>query len=83
MSLLDVIDDNVILAHVDVVVVDETIALLMYDVHAVDVLDDDDDDDVVVDLIPLDEVVHEGIGVDEVGEDVSPLVVMRPAGSIS
>ena len=45
-------------------VVDETIALLMYDVHAVAILDDD----VAVDLIPFDEVVHEEIGVDEVGE---------------
>ena len=68
-----------ILTLVDVVVVDETITLLMYDVHVVAVLDDD----VAADLIPLDEVVHEGIGVDEVGEDVSPLDVMRPAGSIS
>ena len=40
-------------------------------------------DDVVVNLIPFDEMVHEGIGVDDVGEDVSPLDVMRLADSIS
>ena len=68
-----------ILTLVDVAVVNEIIALLMYDVHAVAVLDDD----VAVDLIPFDEVVPEEVGVDEVGEDVSPLYVMRPAGSIS
>ena len=50
----------------------------MDEVHDVGVLDD-----VVVNLIPFDEMVHEGIGVNDVGEDVSPLDVMRPAGSTS
>ena len=50
--LSDVVDDNVILLHVDVVMADEAITLLMCDVPVVDVLDDD----VVVGLFPLDEM---------------------------
>ena len=57
---------------------DDANTFLMDDVHDVGVLDD-----VAVDLIPSDEMVHEGIGVNEVGEDVSPLDAMKPAGSTS
>ena len=40
-------------------------------------------DDVVVHLIPYDEMMSKGTQVDHEGADVSPLDVMRPAGSIS
>ena len=36
----------------------------------------------MVHLIPYDEMVHEEIGINDVGEDVSPLDAMRPADSI-
>ena len=78
MSLLDVIGDNVVLNYFDVEVVDSAGTLLMDDVHDVGVLDD-----VVVNLIPFNEMIHKGIGVDDVDEDVSPLDVMRQAGSTS
>ena len=68
-----------VLNHIDVVFVDDEDARLTNDVHNVDVLDDD----IVVDLIPFDKMVHEGTDVYDVGEDVSPLDVMRPAGFIS
>ena len=52
----DVVDDNVILLHADVVMADEAITLLMCDVPVVDVLEDD----VVVGLFPLDEMKPAG-----------------------
>ena len=49
-------NDDVILLHADVVMVDETITLLMCDVPVVDVLEDDE----VVGLFPLDEMKPTG-----------------------
>ena len=78
MRLLDVIDDKMFLNCSDVEVVKKIDTSLMYSVHDIDVLDD-----VVVHLIPYDEMVHEEIGINDVGEGVSPLDAMRPADSIS
>ena len=62
----------------EVEVADGVCTLLMYDVHDVDILDD-----VVVLLIPYDETMSKGTEVDYEEADVSPLDMMRPAGSIS
>ena len=82
MSLIAVTDDKLIHEYLDVVVVIAGVDLLLMinsDVYEVGVgyLDE-----VAVKLPPVDEMLDVEVDANDVGDDVSPLDAMRPAGSI-
>ena len=80
LNLIDVSDGALALSCFEVDVVDDANEVLMTNTHdvIVDVLEE-----VAAGLIPLDEMMFTEVGVNNIGDDVSPLDAMRLAGSIS
>ena len=83
MSLIAVTNDKLVQEYLDVVagVADVDVLLMINS----DVYEDDVGllDEVAVWLPPVDELLSVGVEANDVGDDVSPLDAMRPAGSIS
>ena len=83
VSLIAFVDDKLIHQHLDVVVVVASVDVLLMIKSDVYVVGVGHLGEVAVRLPPVDEMLNVEIEANDVGDDVSPLDAMKPAGSIS